>query len=240
MKIDPRGLAAADVLRLQEAVPDLEVEAGADWSLERSDGVWTLRKAHPPLRLCIDFDASGPDYRRKALRGGAEILARALGGLSSHRRVLDLSAGLGQDAVFMAQMGFEVTALERHPLLAFLLSEARGRTTREDLAGLRFQRADALDWLTRPPTTGQSFDVVYFDPMYPEKKKSALPRQEMRLFRELVGDDGDAAQVLELARRGPWRRVVVKRPLKAEELATGVRNRFEGHSVRYDVYVKET
>jgi 16S rRNA (guanine1516-N2)-methyltransferase len=190
------------------------------------------------LKLNIDFDASGPDYRRKALRGGAEILARALGGLASHRRVLDLSAGLGQDAVFMAQMGFHVTALERDPLLAFLLSEARARTRREDLEHLRFHHADARDWLVN--ANAEVFDVAYFDPMYPEKKKSALPRQEMRLFRELVGDDSDAAEVLEQARRGPWRRVVVKRPLKAEELASGVRNRFEGHSVRYDVYVKES
>lgn len=239
MKLTLRGASDEDSRRLLAAWPGVEFTTDdtqtSSWILEKVEGLWELR--HEGLRLRIDFDATGPDYRRKALRGGAEILARALGGVATHGRVLDLSAGLGQDAVFMSQMGFSVTALERSPLLAFLLAEAKAKTQRSELQSLRFISADAKDWLTKESRT--DFDVVYFDPMYPEKKKSsALPRQEMRIFRELVGDDVDAADVLQAARQGPWRRVVVKRPLKAEPLAPDVRHRFEGHSVRYDIYVR--
>ena len=41
--------------------------------------------------------------------------------------------------------------------------------------------------ITPPP------DVVYLDPMYPHKTKSALVKKEMRVFQSLVGADEDAA-----------------------------------------------
>lgn len=61
--------------------------------------------------------------------------------------------------------------------------------------------------------------MVYLDPMYPHKQKSALVKKEMRIFQHLVGADLDADElltpVLQLARK----RVVVKRPDYAEFLA---------------------
>ena len=62
-------------------------------------------------------------------------------------------------------------------------------------------------------------DVVYLDPMYPHKQKSALVKKEMRLFQHLVGGDLDADQLLEPALNLARKRVVVKRPDYAEFLA---------------------
>ncbi|HRO66081.1 MAG TPA: class I SAM-dependent methyltransferase, partial [Pseudobdellovibrionaceae bacterium] len=169
---------------------------------EDSDYRLTLREDDSLLlqdaqgrRLSIDFDSSGPDYRRRAARGKQELLARAVGSKRGVKRVLDLSAGLAQDAVFLSQLGFEVTAVERNPLLAFLLSEARRKTKRLELESLRFIWSEAADLVTEEFLNG--FDAVYFDPMYPSKKKSALPRQEMLLFRGLVGKDEDAKKIVE-------------------------------------------
>ncbi len=47
-------------------------------------------------------------------------------------------------------------------------------------------------------TLKKQFDVIYMDPMYPIRKKSALLKKEMRILRRLVGDD-DASQLLALA-----------------------------------------
>lgn len=46
---------------------------------------------------------------------------------------------------------------------------------------------------------GEAPQVVYLDPMFPHRDKSALVKKEMRLFRPLVGDDLDAPALLQAA-----------------------------------------
>ena len=79
-------------------------------------------------------------------------------------------------------------------------------------------------------------DVVYLDPMYPPKKKSALVKKEMRICRMLVGEDEDAGELLEIARRVARRRVVVKRLRHAPPLKANAAAEYVGRTVRYDVY----
>lgn len=186
--------------------------------------------------LRIDFVNDHLNYQRKGLRGKNELLAKALGFSKGVRKVLDLSAGLGIDAVFMTNLGFEVVALERAKLVYALLREAL--TKAPDIqARLSLVNADAFEFLSSSQNSSD-FDAIYFDPMYPHKKKSALPKQEMVLFRDLVGNDEDAAQVLNEALKWSVKRVVVKRPTGAEALLPGVRHSFEGKVVRYDIYMR--
>lgn len=186
--------------------------------------------------LAIDFLKDHLNYQRRGLRGKNELLSKALGYAKGTRKVLDLSAGLGIDAVFMTQLGFQVTSVERSKLLFVLLDEALKKAP--ELQGkLEFVCADSYEYL-KSAQSSRDIDAIFFDPMYPHKKKNALPKQEMVVFRELVGDDQDAAQVLEEALRWPVSRVVVKRPRSAEELLPGVRHDFEGKVVRYDVYMR--
>src|SRR5690606_9993822 len=80
-------------------------------------------------------------------------------------------------------------------------------------------------------------EVIYLDPMFPERQKSALVKKEMRIFREVVGDDEDAQDLLEVALQIATKRVVVKRPRKSETI--GPRkpgHQLIGTSSRFDVY----
>lgn len=186
--------------------------------------------------LEIDFDKNHLDYERKGHRGKNELIAKALGVAKGHRRILDLSVGLAVDSVFLTQLGFEVIGVERSPVLFALLQEAFAKTQKTYLHSYRLYHADSLQFL-REQRGQLAVDAIYFDPMYPHKKKSALPKQEMVVFRDLVGHDDDAAEVLKEALTWPVQRVVVKRPLHAEELLPGVRHSYEGKVVRYDTYV---
>lgn len=199
------------------------------------NGKLTLRDPQG-RKLNIDFDENHLDYIRQKHRGKNELLAKALGHSKGYRRVLDLSVGLGIDSVFLCQLGFQVQGVERSPLLFSLLSEAFARTNQRVLQGYQLFHSDSLQFLKSQKEICQ-VDSIYFDPMYPHKKKSALPKQEMVIFRELVGDDEDASLVLAEAMKWPVHRVVVKRPLQAEELLPGVTHAFEGKVVRYDTYV---
>lgn len=195
-----------------------------------------LLKDSSGRKLTLDFDKNHLDYRRKRHQGKNELIAKALGAAKGCRKVLDLSVGLAIDSVFLSQLGFKVQGVERSPVLFALLSEAFARTRQSQLQEYRLYHSDSLQFLKSQK--GQlDIDSIYFDPMYPHKKKSALPKQEMVIFRELVGDDQDAVLVLKEALSWPVKRVVVKRPLHAEQLLPGVIHAFEGKVVRYDVYM---
>ena len=82
--------------------------------------------------------------------------------------------------------------------------------------------------------------VVYLDPMFPHREKSALVKKEMRALRPLVGDDDDASALLDAARRLASHRVVVKRPRHAEALGgVAPAHMLEGASSRFDIYPKQ-
>lgn len=182
-------------------------------------------------KFCIDFANNKTNYHKKKASIKSEIISKAMGAGKYGFKVLDLSAGLGIDAVFLTQLGYEVTALERNPLVFLCLSHA---LKQYPIKSLNFIYSNAQDYLKKQPV---GYDVVYFDPMFPEKTKSALPRQEMVFFKNLVGDDADALEVLEQATKLVGiKRVAVKRPLKAAVLGLKPFASIDGKLIRFDLY----
>lgn len=86
-------------------------------------------------------------------------------------------------------------------------------------------------------SVSQAPDVVYLDPMFPPSGKSALPKKEMRILRRLVGDDPDAAALLNIARRTARDRVVVKRTPRDPALGPEPTMSYRSKLARYDVYL---
>lgn len=184
-------------------------------------------------RLRIDFKNDAENYNKTKSNMSSEPLSRALGSGKKGRRVLDLSAGMAIDSVFLVQLGYQVTALERNPLLYLALQQARLNAQIELQSHIEFIFTESEHYLK---TTEASFDVCYFDPMFPQKKKSALPKQEMVLFKNLVGSDADASVVLKHAIESKkFKRCVVKRPVSAEPLLPPS-GAIEGKMIRFDIY----
>jgi 16S rRNA (guanine1516-N2)-methyltransferase len=196
----------------------------------------TELKSDRGFHLKYDFDNNRIDYNRSQI-GKKEPLARALGIEKGVKNVLDLSMGLAVDSVFLSQLGFQVTSLERNGLLHFLALEGQKISSRPVVRSIQFLHSEALSYLQSHSLAPQI--SIYFDPMFPEKKKSALPRQEMQFFKKLVGADEDAAEVLKLAIEKNVNRVVVKRPVKAEPLWGKPSHQLKTKLVRYDVYMKQ-
>ena len=83
-------------------------------------------------------------------------------------------------------------------------------------------------------------EVVYLDPMYPQRQKSAAVKKEMAYFHELVGaaTAADEVLLLQTARRHATKRVVVKRPQGGAVLAgEAPAFQYQGKSTRFDVYL---
>ena len=199
----------------------------------------TGRKAPGPIR--VDFASGAVDHRRKFGGGKGQAIAKAVGLQARvYPHVLDATAGLGRDAFVLATLGCRVDMLERNPAVHALLADGLARAELSADADLQaiIQRmslasADAADYLQ----TTDSADVVYLDPMFPERQKSAQVKKEMKAFHSLVGSDPDADKLLERALEVARFRVVVKRPRKAPDLDNRVPSyRLEGKSGRFDIY----
>ena len=197
-----------------------------------------------PGAVFVDFQSGAVDYRRRHGGGRRQLIARAVGIGRGTETVLDATAGLGRDAFALACLGCQVTAVERAPVLAAMLADGLKRAAESTEQRVRsiteritLIHAEACEVLAQSVTSAAP-DVVYLDPMYPlAPKQSALAKKEMRICRQLVGDDEDAGVVLAHARQVARRRVVVKRHVHAPPLDPAVDTRYAGKRIRYDVYL---
>lgn len=196
-------------------------------------------QAPGPVR--VDFVEGAVAHRRLFGGGTGQMIAKAVGVQPGVRpRVLDATAGLGRDAFVLASLGCNLTLIERQPLIAALLEDglARAAVDRDVgpiVAQMRLLTGNAIEliseWQGEPP------QVIYLDPMFPHRDKSALVKKEMRLFRPFVGDDLDAPALLAAALALASHRVVVKRPRKAPVIDGGKPTyALEGKTSRYDIY----
>jgi 16S rRNA (guanine1516-N2)-methyltransferase len=176
------------------------------------------------------------------------IFRRALGVSSEPLKVVDATAGFGQDALMILSMGCEVTAVERSKEVMNVLEDGIERARREDVGmkkafeKLKIVFADTRDYLAGLKPEERP-DVVYLDPMFDKPKKTAKSPKEMQLLQELLGQPPTAEEEMQLfdsAFKTAKKRVVVKRPIKARALKPSPAHSYKGQSVRYDVYVKET
>lgn len=197
------------------------------WHLVFTEKGLVLRVADEPSwsDIIIDFNSATLSYR--SIKGGGknEAIAKAIG-IKSKRflHVLDCTAGMGTDSFVMASVGAKVTMLERSPIIAALLEDAVARATQMNLEvaqNLTLIQQDAITYLSDNQNLGSKedgYNVVYLDPMFPHKKKSALVKKEMQAFQLLLGPDVDSKELFTQAINFAPNRIVIKRPSIAPEL----------------------
>lgn len=170
----------------------------------------------------VDFLSGKAAHRRIFGKVRNEAIAKAVGfKKNAMPSVLDLTAGLGQDAFVLASIGCRVHVVERCNVIAALLFDGlkRARVDKEIGPWVRERLSLSFeDSLTGLKELLFEPDVVYIDAMFPEKKKSALVKKGSRLLQRIVGPDMDQDQLLEVAQKIAKVRVVVKRPNSAKFL----------------------
>ena len=236
-----RDPGASELLREFAQRQGLEEDPRAELILtESAHGLELLWQ--PPdggkIHLNIDIDAfvarqrSYPAPKQPGLN-------QAIG--KKTRTVLDATGGWGADALLLCSQGYQVTLLERSPLMALLLKDAMHRlsATRwaisNEVSVPVIIQADGIDALKR---INLDADCIYLDPMFPPKrKKSASSNKYMQLLQRLIGPDHDASQLVAAALQAGFRRVVVKRPDYAPPLYSEPSLQFSSKLVHYDVYL---
>ncbi len=189
----------------------------------------------------IDFQQGTLRYRYEHMQGKSELIARAIGwkkGDTLH--VVDSTAGLGREAFLLAALGCQVTLFERHPTIAILLKDALDRATKDpDIAPvikrMTFIESCAIQYLQQNPEVRP--DVIYCDPMFPSRHKSALVKKDMQLLQTVVGCDDDGSELVAKSLATARKRVVVKRAISAAPLHENPSITFTARSHRFDVYL---
>lgn len=193
----------------------------------------------------IDFLSEKLNYRVNQAGLRKEALARAIS-LSPHHHptIIDATAGLGRDSYILATLGYNVIMLERSAILHALLADALKRAshhihTAPVIARLQLIHADALFWLSEHGHPHLNPTVVYLDPMFPARKKSASVKKEMVILQDLLGTDKDEDRLFELSIACATHRVVVKRPRLANNIVTQPKPSYSivGQSSRFDIYL---
>jgi 16S rRNA (guanine1516-N2)-methyltransferase len=190
--------------------------------------------------FCIDFSSGKYDHRRKFGGGRGQPLAKAVGlKQGQNPSVIDATAGFARDAFVLASLGCTVTMLEQNAIMAALLADALSRATQNadiaDIAArMQIHHSNAIAFLTENSITA---DVVYMDPMYPTREKSALVKKDMQLLHQLAGADTEGAELLAIARQKAGKRVVVKRPKGAEFVGEQKPSvSIQSKNTRFDIY----
>jgi 16S rRNA (guanine1516-N2)-methyltransferase len=242
--LTPLWLSQANTLGQQLSLPVM-LEPETEFVLQIGDLGVQLVQLGPdsPGPVRVDLLEGSAAHRRRFGGGSGQMIAKAVGVQGGIRpSVLDATAGLGRDGFVLATVGCSVTLIERQPLIAALLADGLYRATQDEEVGpivarMTLLKGNAIELMQ---TMTEAPQVVYLDPMFPHRDKSALVKKEMRIFRPLVGDDLDAPALLDAALQLASHRVVVKRPRKAPCI-DGVKPGYslEGKSSRYDIYPKK-
>ncbi|MEN8213387.1 MAG: class I SAM-dependent methyltransferase [Pseudomonadota bacterium] len=229
------------------SLPLYDESVNAAYLLYQGANTLQLRSLVEPRTtpLSVDFTSGKSRHRRLYGGGRGQHLARAVGlKKDPHPAVIDATAGLGRDAFVLATLGCRVTMLERSAVFAALLRDGLQRAdgcedeaVKEIVQRMQLLHDDAISWLA---ANRGAADVIYLDPMFPARKKSALVKKEMRFFQDIVGQDMDAGLLLDASFNAARRRVVVKRALKSACIAANKPDySISGKTTRFDIYLTQ-
>lgn len=195
-----------------------------------------------PLTLLPDFSALLPRIASGKLPH--EYLVRSARHKVKDRlpEAIDATAGLGEDALILAAAGYRVQLFERNPVIAALLADCLERALRLSalapiVSRMQLHPGDSLPYL-QSLLPAQAPDLIFLDPMFPERRKGALIQKKLQLLQKLELPCAEENALLEAALALRPHRLVIKRPLKGPFLA-GKKPHYSlrGKAIRYDCFV---
>ena len=240
--VQARAKSVAETLNLEFVAVADDLDSGVA-VVSDTDRSWLQRLQNPRLGpVYIDFSSADMLYRRKS--GHNEPLGRAIGVKGDKRpRVFDATAGLGRDAFVLADLGCSVALSEQSLPLCYLLEQAceLALMSANEKVVKAVSRMDVLFGDSRQQAV-EGFDVIYIDPMFPERGKTAAVKKDLATIQALHADSStvkDPEDLFLWAMAQPVERVVIKRPVKAPALGTvKPSHSITGKTVRFDVMVK--
>ncbi|NLK85376.1 MAG: class I SAM-dependent methyltransferase [Aeromonadales bacterium] len=195
--------------------------------------------------FCIDFTSQKLLWRLNHSGKSSEAVCRAVIGKLENPIVFDATAGLGRESLILQSAGAQVYMFERNPIIWLLLNSAINKAQNENafVSSLKhglpvLTQLGSIKTQLEKGNTIPAPDVIYYDPMFPSRTKSALVKKDMRVFHELIGADEDTLEYANYLCTVAKHHVVVKRPSNEEPLNLNIRRSsfVDGKACRFDCY----
>ena len=236
------ALASIEGLAASLDIPVVAAPQAARLLLRHTpDGLELCKPGDSALPGALRVDFASPGARRRMTVLNRELLVQAARVRRTAQPLLiDATAGLGSDGFLLAAAGFRVQMFEVNPVVAALLADGLERARRNPALAAIAERIHLVadDARTALGSLGEHPMVIYLDPMFPERSKSALVKQELRLLQLLDPHSLDPGQLLRAALAVQARKVVVKRPRTGPCLLDMPPSyTVRGKAIRFDVYV---
>ena len=214
-----KDLGILNVPRGNDSLEELRSTYDVDAVLVARQGLLTLVTAEGEL-----FFHPGMAHLRikNLLLGHGDHLVRALG-LAEGLHVLDCTLGTGADAIvesFAVGESGRVTALESNALIAAVIADGLAHALGDNyemhaaMRRIQVHHADALTFLRT--AAEDSYDVVYFDPMF---RRPLHESAGMNALRGLADPRALTEETIAEARRVARCRVVMKERRESVEFA---------------------
>ena len=244
MNLDLINLGGFESQKLKQLETELNLVANKTINLDHDSLVlqednlyfnFKKERALTPLKIDIQKGALG---WRLARAKHETHLKKAIGKTDRPLRILDATAGLLGDSMIMLALGHSVTAYEQSKILYMLLNNELNQLSETDSNLINFQLINSNVCETK--FNEESFDVIYFDPMYPEDKASSARRSDLKKINSILEIEGlasDPESTFTYLRNIPSTKLIVKRPLKADAFKGSINYQVLGKSVRFDIYL---
>lgn len=217
-------------------------------SLDQINGVYLLEynnmlsiaDVDNPKVLPIAVNFLKPNFKKR-LTGSqvrSELLNKVLGKKHNYKTLLDATAGMGVDCMIFAALGLKVQAYEKSEAIYLLLRDGLDRARNDDRLSEIINRVN-LNFGNSLNHKGE-VDVLYLDFMFNKADKKAKSKKDMEAFKKITNIPSDEELLEEFKSYigFKFKRLVFKRPLKAEVLKVGhFSHSVEGKAIRYDIYL---
>ena len=178
--------------------------------------------------------------KQSNLQNEMQVKAARIKGQPMPQKIIDATAGFGEDSLILAAAGFDVDLYEFDDIIALLLADGLDRAKNIPelapiVARMHFHHADSiqamqnLDYLP---------DSILLDPMFPSRSKSAMIKKKFQLLQKIESPCSVEEELLNAAIAANPKRIIIKRPLKGPFLADKKPSySLEGKAIRYDCFV---
>ena len=210
---------------------------GAFLDIKDNGLCFTLNSENPSNYLNIDFLSGSMGWRLK--RADHErLLKKTLGKNIDTLTIFDGTAGFLSDAMIFLAQGHKIIACEQSKIVYLLVKDALARAKGKIpyLQNLEFLNDNSIEAFKKL----NNIDLVYLDPMYPETKKKALGSGNINLIKnileiEKIENKGDL--LFHDFKKLNYKKIVLKRPIKANKIDLNINYQVKGKSTRYDIYI---
>ena len=211
--------------------------SGSFLDLRESGLHFTKDSTNLSSSLHIDF-LSGPMGWRLKRTDHETSLKKAIGKNKEDMTIFDGTAGLLSDTIIFLALGHKVIACEQSKIIFLLVNDALERAKTELPFLENLVLLNGKSEILYKET--QNIDIVYLDPMYPEPSKNVLRSGDIStinhiLHIENIDDDGDA--IFFSIKDSNFKKIILKRPIKADIIDKNINYQVKGKSTRFDIYI---